>query len=266
VQRDSTLYTILFSIVMCVACSILVAVSAVGLASRQAANKAAYRQKNVLLAAGLIKDGQPISNTEVAKMFDEKVQVKLVNLETGDYDESTDAKEYDQIKASSDPTQSVPAPENSSRISRLPKLAQVFLVMEGDQVSKVVIPVEGYGLWGTLYGFLALEKDTKTIQGITYYDQIETPGLGGEVANPKWKALWHGRLAYNDSWVPEIKVIKGVAGSPEQDPHHIDGLSGATITSNGVSYMMDFWLGEHGFGPYLKKFRETGASGEKRSS
>ena len=131
--------------------------------------------------------------------------------------------------------------------------------MKDGTVDAVVIPVEGYGLWGTLYGYLALEHDGNTIRGITYYDHKETPGLGGEVDNPKWKALWPGRKAYENG-EPAIKVIKGLAGSVEEAPHHIDGMSGATITSNGITHMMDFWLGENGYGPFLKKFREQGSA------
>jgi Na+-transporting NADH:ubiquinone oxidoreductase subunit C len=118
------------------------------------------------------------------------------------------------------------------------------------------LPVEGYALWSTLYGFLALDVDTKTVRGLTYYQHGETPGLGGEVDNPAWKALWPGRIAYDEQWLPTIRVIKGKAGSASEDPHQVDGLSGATLTSRGVTNMLQFWLGENGFGPYLAKFRE----------
>jgi Na+-transporting NADH:ubiquinone oxidoreductase subunit C len=111
-------------------------------------------------------------------------------------------------------------------------------------------------MWGTLYGFLAIDRDTTTISGLTYYDQKETPGLGGEAGSPRWQALWRGRKAYDDNWEPKIVVIKGPAGPAAQDPHRVDGLSGATITSNGITRMMQFWLGAEGYGPFLKKFRE----------
>ncbi len=111
-------------------------------------------------------------------------------------------------------------------------------------------------MWGTLYGFLALDRDGKTIRGITFYDQKETPGLGGEIGNPKWQALWVGRHAYDANWEPKIAVIKGNAGPPAQDPHRVDAISGATITSNGVARLVGFWLSNDGYGPYLKRFRE----------
>jgi len=123
----------------------------------------------------------------------------------------------------------------------------------------VVLPVEGKGLWSTLYGFLALDKDVNTIKGLTFYQHGETPGLGGEVDNPKWKALWPGRKAFGDDGQPKIAVIKGQAGPVAEDPYQVDGLSGATITARGVSHLVQFWLGTHGFGPYLKQFKERGS-------
>jgi len=123
-----------------------------------------------------------------------------------------------------------------------------------------VLPIEGLGMWGTMYGFLAIDNDANTVRGLTFYEQKETPGLGGEIANPKWQALWIGRKAYGEDWIPQLSVIKGQAGPPAQDPHHVDGLSGATITSNGVSRVVRFWLGDDGYAPYLKNLRSGGAS------
>jgi Na+-transporting NADH:ubiquinone oxidoreductase subunit C len=141
----------------------------------------------------------------------------------------------------------------------MPRQVQIFQVMKDGKVDMLVLPIFGKGLWGTLFGFLAVSADTTTVRGITYYDHKETPGLGGEVDNPKWKGLWPDRQLYDKDWNVAIKVIKGHAGDAASDPHSIDGLSGATITSRGVTHMMEFWLGEEGFGPYLKTFREKGS-------
>jgi Na+-transporting NADH:ubiquinone oxidoreductase subunit C len=103
---------------------------------------------------------------------------------------------------------------------------------------------------------LALDKDTTTIRGITFYEHGETPGLGAEIENPKWKALWIGRKAFGEGWQPAIKIMKGQGGSPDLDPHRIDALSGATLTSRGVQNLVNFWMGDSGFGLYIRKFRE----------
>ena len=187
--------------------------------------------------------------------------MRLVDLRTGDLlaEGKLDARTYDQRKARSDPAASHAAPPNAAQISRIPNYGAVYLVVDPTQQERIVqlvIPVEGIGMWGTLYGFLAIDRDTTTISGLTYYDQKETPGLGGEAGSARWQALWRGRKAYDDNWEPRIVVIKGSAGPPSQDPHRVDGLSGATITSNGITRMMQFWLGNEGYGPFLKKFRE----------
>jgi len=259
-QLNSVKYTIFFSAIVCIVCSIMVAASAVALAERQETNRKVYKQRNVLLAAGIIKDGQKVPNQDVIKLFSENIEMKLVDLKTGEYAKEGDPATYDQLRAREDPAQSEVAPANNSSIKRVPKLGLVFHVMKDGKVDAVVIPVEGYGLWGTLYGYLAFEHDANTVRGITYYDHKETPGLGGEVDNPKWKALWPGRKGYDSERKPAIKVIKGKAGAVDAAPHSIDGLSGSTITSNGVSYMMQFWLGENGYGPFLQKFGKQGSA------
>ena len=90
---------------------------------------------------------------------------------------------------------------------------------------------------------------------MTYYEHKETPGLGGEVDNPRWKNLWSGRKVFGSNDTPVIEVARGSAGSPEEDPHRVDGLAGATMTRRGVTNMMRFWLDENGFKPYLAVLR-----------
>ena len=141
---------------------------------------------------------------------------------------------------------------------RIPNVAKIYLVENGGEITYGVIPVEGLGLYGTLYGFLALGRDTTTIRGLSFYENRETPGLGGEVDSPRWKSLWPGRKAYDEDWQPRISLVKGSAGPPEQDPYEVDALSGATMTSKAVTKLLRFWLGKEGFGPYLEKVRERG--------
>ncbi len=250
-------YTFLFAGAVCIVCAILVSSSAVSLSQRQKDNAALDKQRNVLVAAGLAGTEESLSREEIQQRF-EAVRPIVVELETGEIAEGVDAASFDQRRATADPETSREAPPNPSRVRRLPRHALVYQVLgEGRNVTMLVLPIEGYGLWSTLYGFIALDADTKTIRGLTYYDHKETPGLGGEVDNPRWKSLWPGRIAYDKDWKPQITVIKGKAGSPEDDPGRVDGLSGATITSRGVTSMLRFWLGEAGFAPFLRKFRES---------
>ena len=148
--------------------------------------------------------------------------------------------------------------EESAKESRDKKGQVVYTIFDRGELDMIVIPVEGKGLWSTLYGFLAIDSDTTTIRGISFYKHGETPGLGGEVDNPAWKARWVGRKAFDDRFEPVIKVIKGKAGTPEEDPHKVDGLSGATMTSNGVTELVRKGLGEKGYGDYLASIRAKG--------
>ena len=126
-----------------------------------------------------------------------------------------------------------------------------FLSENGELV-RVVLPIHGYGLWSTLYGFVSLEGDANTIEGLGFYDHAETPGLGGEITNPAWVKTWQGKEVYGEDGNVQFEVVKGGA----KGEHEVDALSGATLTSNGVEYLVQFWMGENGYGPLLKKLRE----------
>jgi len=257
-RLDSTRYTILFAAAVSVACATLVSVAAVALRERQEANAELYKQKNVLLAASLVKPGDALERDALVALFGQRIAVRAVDLKTGALvpEAQLDARTLDPRKSRADPKLSRAAPPNKAGVSRLPNQAVVYLVKApGGGVEQVVLPIEGAGMWGTMYGFLALDRDGNTVRGLTFYEQKETPGLGGEIANPKWQALWVGRKAYDERWEPKLAVIKGSAGPPEKDPHRIDALSGATITSNGVSHVVRFWLSGDGYAPFLAQLR-----------
>lgn len=259
-MRFSTKYIVGFAGAISIVCSIFVAGSAVALKDRQDLNAVVDKQKQVLEVAGLLEEGESISAAEVGERFESNLVPRVVNLETGAYDDTVDAASFDQQSAAKDPATSTEAPAgNPAKVRRVPNRALIYqLKGEGDEIKALILPVEGKGLWSTLKGFIALAPDTSTVIGLTFYSHAETPGLGGEVDNPKWKALWPGRQVFDDQWNPKLEVIKGQAGPAAQDPYRVDGLSGATLTSRGVTHLVQFWLGEAAFGPYLENFRETG--------
>ena len=260
-QQRSNAYVIGFAAVVCLVCSIVVSTASVALRPRQATNKELDRKLQVLTVAGLIEAGQKVAPDDIGRLFDENIVARAVELSTGVYDESVDPVSYDQRKATRDPALSVAADPNAAGVRRLPYKAVVYHRMVDDEIAMLILPIEGAGLWSTLYGFIALATDASTIEGITFYEHGETPGLGGEVDNPSWKALWSGRQAFDTEGEIAIEVIKGYAGPPDQEPHKVDGISGATITARAVSYLVRFWLGEDGFGPYLDQFQaEQGAA------
>jgi Na+-transporting NADH:ubiquinone oxidoreductase subunit C len=138
------------------------------------------------------------------------------------------------------------------------KYSMVYRIKdEQGNLVKYVFPIRGSGLWSVLKGFISLEKDLQTIAGITFYEHAETPGLGGEVDNPSWKNKWPDKKVYGEDGEVKIKVAKG-AGSGE---YQVDGLSGATITSRGVSNMLEFWMGDSGFESYIAAQKQNSAAG-----
>lgn len=266
--NDSLEKTIAIAVALCLVCAVLVSFSAVALKPLQVGNKELDMKKNILEVAGLLQDGGNID-----AVFKDKIEAKIVNLETGDYVEDMNPAEYDQRKAAKDPALSVAIPKEKdiAHIRVKAKYAKVFLVKEAGAIKSVILPINGYGLWSTLYGFLSLDADGQTVQSINFYDQAETPGLGGEVVNPNWRALWKGKKVYAESeqagaekglieaaeiGEPALALIKGVVdNSKPGSQYQVDGLAGASLTSAGVTNLVRYWMSKEGFAPYLAKVR-----------
>lgn len=254
-------FTVAF--LLCLVCSLIVAGSVVALKPIQQENKALNLKANILAAAGLLPAGA--SKEEIEAQF-EKIDARLVDLDTGEYVEpgvvgKQTALAYDQRKAQKDPklSKTIAGEEDIASIKRRVDYAKVYLVRENDQIKTIILPVSGYGLWSTLHGFLALESDANTVVGFGFYEHAETPGLGGEVDNPNWKALWPGKKVYDleASDEPKLGLLKGaVDRSKAGAEYQVDGLSGATLTSRGVTNLVQYWTGEHGFQKYLNKLRQ----------
>lgn len=259
-RTDSPAYTVAFATAVCVVCSLFVAAATILLKERQAVAKMLYIQKNVLLeVTGLVPAGST-EEIDREELFRTRIRARLVDLASGEYvdEPDVDPLRFDQRAARNDPARSREAPQNDAQVRRVPQRAVVYQVIENDQPAQVVLPIEGQGLYSTIYGFLALDRDGRTVRGLAFYEQGETPGLGDEINNPNWRALWPGRKAFDENWQPRLAVKKGAAGPPAEDPYQVDGLSGATVTSDAVTHMLAFWLGEQGFGTYLARSREKG--------
>lgn len=255
-RRDSPLYTLGFAAAVCLACALPIAAAAVTLRPKQELNARIDRLSKVLAVAGLMERGESLSAADVEARFAQSIVARAVDMRTGEYVDSIDANSYDQRKAQKDPSRSTAVPENAARVLRLPNIGVVYEVMRNGSLENIIVPIQGYGLWSTMYGYLALEADAKTVSGITFYEHGETAGLGGEIENPKWQAKWVGRRALDETGAVRLEVIKGAAGMPADDPYQVDGLSGATITSRGVSATLAFWLGADAFGPYLQRAQQ----------
>jgi len=256
-NNDSIKKTLFVVIALSLVCSIIVSVAAVGLRSKQEQNALLDQQSKILEVSGV-----DMSKGKVSDLYSQYIEPKLIDFKTGEFVEKTangqTAKTFDEKVAAGNKATSIKltSEEDVAGIRHRANYGLVYLVKSGEQVSRVILPIYGKGLWSMMYAFVAVETDGNTVDGIVYYEQGETPGLGGEVENPAWRAQFVGKKLFNNSYQPAIKIVKG--GAPTGSEHGVDALSGATLTSNGVQHQFDFWLGDMGFGPFLAKVRDGG--------
>ena len=252
-SKDTVGKTFIVAAVLCVVCAVVVSTAAVSLRPQQQINKELDLKSNILASAGLLQQGVPID-----QQF-EAVTVKVVDMATGKFTDAVDANSYNQRKASKDPAQSLAlsGDEDIAKIKRRANYATVYLIQSDSGIDKVILPVKGYGLWSTMYGFIALESDLSTVAGIGFYEHAETPGLGGEIDNPKWKASWQGKSAYNSDGELALSVIKGRVDTEREGANYqIDGLAGATLTTRGVDNLIRYWLGASGFAGFINHLKQ----------
>ena len=237
---------------LCLVCSVVVSTAAVVLKPAQQANKTLDLKRNILMAAGLLDPALSIE-----EQF-EQVETRVVSLDEGRFVEGVDPASFDQREAAKDPAQSraISGDADPAKLVRREDQALVYLVRDQQGgLDKIISPIRGYGLWSTLYGFMALESDGNTVAGLGFYEHAETPGLGGEVDNPNWKAIWPGKQVYQGEQVA-IQVLKGAVPAGSADAQwQVDGLSGATLTTKGVDNLVRYWMGDQGFKPLLENLR-----------
>lgn len=244
--------TVGFVFIICLVCAALVSIAAVGLKPLQTANKLLDKQTKILEAAGLLER----AGGDIVATYNKFVDAKMIDLATGKVVEG-DVKSFEERADARDVTKSSKPENDIAGLNRRADKAVVYLVKdEQGKVSTIVLPIVGSGLWDLMYGFIGLESDLNTVKSVIYSELKETPGLGAEVLNPKWKALWPGKKMFDEQNNIAIKIVKG--GAKAGDVHGVDALSGATLTSNGVERTIRFWLGEEGYGPFITNYRAGG--------
>lgn len=234
----TTTYTFLFAFIVCVVCSVLLSAFSEGLRHKQELNAELDVRKNILKAVRLKEPLSPKAKSqEVRKVFEEKIQ-ELVIDENGNVAEGKKPKD---IKSGE-------------------KLYPLYIYKEDSETVAYCYPIVGYGLWSTLYGYFAVEADATTVRGITFYKHGETPGLGAEIEkewfqnNFKGKKIWSPK----ENKLTSVHVVKGKAAdryTGEKLEHAVDGITAATITSNGVTKMLDKAI--RAYEPYFQKIRKS---------
>jgi Na+-transporting NADH:ubiquinone oxidoreductase subunit C len=247
-------------LILAFVCSLLVAGTVVGLRPLQEANRLQDQRKNILYAAGLYSSEQ-----SVEELF-APIETRVIELATGLYvaKEDIDPATFNQLHAaqSDDEGKALAKGDDIAGLNRLERYSLVYLVQKKGKTSQIILPIRGKGLWSTMYAYVAIEPDLSTIRGISFYEHGETPGLGGQIDNRAWQDSWRGKRLYDSQGDMKLRLQKGkAASSGDLAPYEIDGLSGATLTANGVTKLLEFWFGDHGFKPYLTQLQKEISNG-----
>jgi len=245
---DSVAKTMFVAISLCLLASMIVSSAAVALRPIQEVNALRDKQINILQVAGVYDPD--VSIAEAFAAFEPHV----LELDTGMFTDAFDPATFDDRAAADNPETSVELDVDPAGIGRKAQFVTIYLLRDdAGEIDKVILPIHGYGLWSTLYGFVALEENGNDIFGLQFYEHAETPGLGAEVDNPRWKALWNGKKLADENGVLQISVTKTVPAAGAE--YHVDALAGATLTTAGVHNLVNFWMGEAGYQRFLDNLK-----------
>ncbi len=225
-MRKTESYTFVFAAVICIVCSLLLAITSAGLRARQDMMAELDRQMNVLKAFGVAtvdENGRKISAEEVRRLFAEHIRDVVISAETGEV--IPDLRVSDLSR------------EDTEKKRKLP----LYQWVENDRVVKYAFPISGKGLWSTIYGYLALESDLSCIAGVTFYRHGETPGLGGEIEQDWFQRQFRGKRIFVDGRLQRFEVVKGRVADryPQGNDHAVDGISGASMTGQGLTQFIN---------------------------
>jgi Na+-transporting NADH:ubiquinone oxidoreductase subunit C len=253
-RKDSSSKVLIFVLLVSLTCGILVSTLSILLRPHHIENMEQEQQRYLLD----IIERQPGIKDLFEKVEAQHVEVQIVNLTTGQYSQTINPHEYDQRKAARDLnlSRAIPAKQDIAKLKRRANYAPVYLVRKDDMLKFLILPIHGKGYASTLYAYLGLSADANTVIGLNVYHHGETPGLGARMSDKEWLSQWYGKKIRDPEGVMRIGVARGkvIKGSPTES-YEVDALSGATKTSIGVHNMVRFWLGDQGFGPYLRNLK-----------
>lgn len=222
-------YTIIFTSIVTIILGLVISVIADSLRSKQEINEELDIKKNILSVLGYSQAGGQWTNDTVQSIYDSSVKEIYINSKGSQVQQTVEQND---------------------------KTLKIYQSMNNGLISGYAIPISGKGLWGTMYGYFAIEPDAETVKGITFYKHKETPGLGGEVDKDWFKNNFVGKkLTDNSGDLVSIEVIKGyVTNSTPNSDHKVDGISGATVTGKGITNFLKKDLQK--YEPYFAKLRK----------
>ena len=252
-NNDSPQKALLVVFLVALVCSVLVSLAAITLKPKQLRNQLVERSRNIISLTGLVPVGATLSDDQILAAI-EQLDIRVVDVDTGEFDASIDPAEFDARAAVNNPDLSVAIPptDDAAKLGRRARHAVVYLVWDDDELSRVILPIHGQGMWSTLYGYLALEADLNTIAAVSFYEQTETAGIGDLIQRPDWLAQWEGRQLFDSQGNFRFRVAAGVVEEGSAAARHqVDALTGATVTADAVTQLVAYWFGSNGYANFL---------------
>ncbi len=257
-NNDSPLKAILVVTITALVCSVLVTVTVVLLKPIKQAYQHLERNQAIVQVSGLAEDTKKLTDKEIVNLY-QQLEPRIVDLRTGQYDKQYNPDTFDTFAAANDSQFNVTIPNqyDIAQLGSRSQLITVYLVEEGGQLQRMLLPISGQGMWAKIYGYIALQADLNTIADITFYEQTETAGIGDQILDPGWQASWQGKQIYAAG-----KLMFASDGSEPGkneliDKHQIDAISGATVTVDAVKNTVRYWFGEHGYARFLELQRTS---------
>ncbi|MCF6337066.1 MAG: Na(+)-translocating NADH-quinone reductase subunit C [Gammaproteobacteria bacterium] len=259
-SNDSPLKAILVVFIVALVCSIMVSVAAVSLRPYQLAHQIFNRAEHIVKLADLMPaNTDTLSKKDLMDIF-LQLDARVIDIDTGRFEKNLNPLTFDQRKAAASLGHyvTIPAEYDVAHLGRRSQFATIYLVWDGEQIKRIIFPIHGQGMWSTIYGYIALQADLNTIAAVTFYEQGETPGLGTQIQLPGWQSKWQGRQLWDGTGELRFRIAtERVVPESMAARYEVDGLSGATVTASGVTNLMHYWFGEHGFQPFLRYLSET---------
>ncbi len=253
-ERESVARTLGVAAGVAIFCSLFVSSAVLWLRPIQLAYASIERNRAVVEAAGLVELGAELDEREIVDRFLE-LETRIVDLETGMFSDSISPTTYDLRAAINDPDQTRPIPDDSNiaNLGRRPIYMPVYLLRDGANIEQIVLPIYGQGMWAVIHGFISIGADFTTIAGVSFYEHGETPGIGDRFLEPEWLTQWQGRRVYDENQRLVFRI--GDDGASPMASGSIDAITGATVTVSAIEDLVQYWLGDDGFGPFLAAMR-----------
>ncbi len=213
----SNKYIMTFSVVMVVSVAILLSLTALLLQPRQEKNVEVEKKMNILSSINVVS-----TKSDAVSQYDKYIRNSYVI--------NTDGKHIEGV----DPFTVSLRAEHKKPLAE--QYLPVFIAVEDNGDTLRILPLEGKGLWGPIWGYVSLKSDMSTIAGVTFDHKGETPGLGAEINTTEFESQFLGKTLFKDGSFVSIKVVKG--GVRPGSLNEVDGISGGTITSKGLEAMV----------------------------